>query len=152
MEYMRRSFRANELSLELLRKSPDLPHYQALHAAIHTALAMRQMRIGNFESAERIWNEVLVVYNSLIRSSPDVILYERRYCDVLESLAELKVREGDYKAAQQYLERAIKRLQLAMRRSPNSPIVRMQMRRLTQQLRRHAESQKTQEPENSPKD
>lgn len=152
MEYMRRSFRANELSLELLQKSPDLPHYQALHAAIHTTLAMRQMRIGNFESAERIWNEVLVVYNSLIQSSPDVILYERRYSDVLESLSELKVREGDYKAAQQYLERAIKRLQLAMRRSPNSPIIRLQMRRLTQQLRRHTESQKTQKPKNSPKD
>lgn len=145
MDYLRRSIRANELCDELLKKSPDLPHYRALHASIRTTLAMRQMRMEHYISAERIWNEVLDTYDSLIQDSPDVILYQRRHCDVLESLSDLKVRQGDYKAAKEYLERAIERLEIAMLRSPDSAIVRLYMRRLTQRLRRHAESHKSSE-------
>ena len=152
MDYLRRSVRAHELCGELLDKSPDLPHYRALNASIQTTLAMRQMRMERYEAASRIWNGVLNIYDSLIQDSPDVILYQRRHCDVLESLADLKVRQGDYQAAQEYLERAIERLEIAMLQSPDSAIVRLYMRRLTQRLRRHSESHKSSEAANRTED
>ena len=114
---------------------------KALHASIRTTFAERQMRINKHKSAEDTWKEVLQIYESLIKTSPNVLLYERRHSDTLESLAELRMKQGDRESARNYLEQAIEGLQIAIKRSPNSPVIRMQLNRLMQRARRQANVQ-----------
>ena len=142
MNFLRRSIEANELCLKLLEKSPDLPHFQALHASIRATLAAHQMRTEKYKIAEATWQEVLGIYESLIASSPNVLLYERRHSDTLESLAELKIRQGDRDAARNYLEQAVEQLSLATKRNPNSPIIRLQLNRLMHRVHRQANAEK----------
>ena len=143
MNFLRRSIEAHELCLKLLEKSPDLPHFQALHASIRATLAAHQMRTEKYKVAEATWQEVLGIYESLIASSPNVLLYERRHSDTLESLAELKIRQGDRDAARNYLDQAIEDLSLAIKRNPNSPIIRLQLNRLINRANRQANAEKT---------
>jgi len=143
MNFLRRSIEAHELCLKLLEKSPDLPHFQALHASTRATLAAYQMRTEKYKAAEATWKEVLGIYESLIASSPNVLLYERRHSDTLESLAELKMRQGDRDAARNYLEQAIKELSLATKRNPNSPIIRLQLNRLIHRAHRQSNTEKT---------
>ena len=141
MDYLRRSVEAHELCLQLLETSPDLPHVKALYASIRATFAERQMRIKKYKAAEDTWQEVLQIYESLIKTSPNVLLYERRHSDTLESLAELRMKQGDRESARNYLEQAIEGLQIAIKRSPNSPVIRMQLNRLMQRARRQANVQ-----------
>ena len=101
------------------------------------------MRTEKYKVAEATWQEVLGIYESLIASSPNVLLYERRHSDTLESLAELKIRQGDRDAARNYLDQAIEDLSLAIKRNPNSPIIRLQLNRLINRANRQANAEKT---------
>jgi eukaryotic-like serine/threonine-protein kinase len=143
MDQVRRSVEAHELCQKLLETSPDLPHVKALHASIRATLAERQMRTAKYKAAEDTWREVLQIYESLIQTSPNVLLYERRHSDTLESLAELKGKQGDHIAARNYLKQAIEGLQRAIKRSPDSPVMRLQLNRLIQRARRQANTEKT---------
>lgn len=142
MDQVRRSVEAHALCQKLLETSPDLPHVKALHASIRTTLAERQMRNGNYQAAEDTWKEVLHIYDSLTQTAPNVLLYERRLSDTLEALAELERKQGNSNAARDYLEQAIERLQNAIKRSPDSPVIRLQLNRLIQRARRQANDEK----------
>ncbi|HBV63249.1 MAG TPA: hypothetical protein DEF45_09535 [Rhodopirellula sp.] len=143
MDQVRRSVEAHELCQKLLETSPDLPHVKALYASIRATLAERQMRNAKYQAAEDTWKEVLQIYESLIQTAPNVLLYERRHSDTLESLAELERKQGNGNAARNYLEQAIEGLQLAIKRSPDSPVMRLQLNRLIQRARKQANAEKT---------
>ncbi len=143
MDQVRRSVEAHDLCQKLLEKSPDLPHVKALYASIRANLAERQMRLAKYKTAEDTWKEVLQIYESLIQTSSNVFLYKRRHSDTLESLAELKGKQGDRNAAQEYMKQAIEGLQLAIKRSPDSPVMRLQLNRLIQRARRQGNAEKT---------
>lgn len=143
MDQVRRSVEAHELCQKLLETSPHLPHVKALYASTLANLAERQMRLAKYKTAEDTWKEVLQIYESLIQTSPNVLLYKRRHSDTFESLAELKGKQGDRNAAQAYLEQAIEGLRRAIKRSPDSPVMRLQLNRLIQRARRQANAEKT---------
>ncbi|MGI9472537.1 MAG: protein kinase domain-containing protein [Rubripirellula sp.] len=138
---MLRANRANELSSELLKESPDLPRYRALRAHTLEALAAQQQRGDRMESAERNLGEALSIYNKLVLESPELVVYQRRRSQVLESMAELKIRQGEDEEAIEYLERAVRRLSPSLRRKNVSPLVRLQIQRLNQKLLRIRDDQ-----------
>lgn len=132
----RRATRADELTNQLLKSSPELPRYRALKALSLRYLASHQSRLGEFDAAEGYLLEAAEVYAALIATSPELNLYETQRSQVLESIADIKIEQGDTQAAIEFLNRAIRFLQPHMQWTNPTPVTRIQIQRMRQKLKR----------------
>ncbi|MFK8111153.1 MAG: protein kinase [Rubripirellula sp.] len=130
-----RAVRADELSNQLLKSSPDLPRYRALKALSLEQLASHKSHRGELQLAEKHLLEAARVYTALIATSPELSLYETQRAQVLESIADIKIEQEDTQAAIVFLDRAIRLLQPRMLRTNPSPVSRIQLQRMRQKLK-----------------
>lgn len=140
---MTRAIRADQLTNQLLSKSPTQPRYQALNARSHENIATLEARAGDLQQAEKNFIEAARIYSELIKNSPELSHYETKRSQALESVADLKIRDGNPAAAIIFLQQALRQLQPRLRDEGVSPVTRLQIQRMRQKLNQLQDSTTT---------
>ena len=133
---LRRAVKAEQLSGQLLRESPDQPSFLALRAHTLTVLATYQARNRKTDQAAQNIDQAIQIYESLAEKSPELSLYVTRGSQAMESKADMLHRRGDTESAIETLQVAIERLQDQANQPKVSPVAQIQLQRLRQKLAR----------------
>lgn len=136
LHQLRRAVRAHEITMDLLRDSPDLPRYQALRGRSLENLAAIQSRAGNDLQADRFLRDATAAYKELHEKSPEISSYAIRLSGCYERQAEAEFQRGNSQIAVGALQTAIEMLTQASTGSPKTVATNIELRRIENKLRR----------------